>query len=68
MEAITLTVDVRVEGFGSIILLQPLTPDAWAWFDEYLICPTWYSGAVVCEPRYADAVVAGLRDDGLVVV
>lgn len=60
--------DFRVENHFSIILLQPLTPAAWAFVDEFLPDDAMrYGGAIVVEPRYIDDIVEGARAEGLTV-
>jgi hypothetical protein len=60
--------DFLVADYGTLFLLQPLTDRASAWVEEHLAADrlTWGS-AVVVEPRYVADIVAGIRDDGLVV-
>lgn len=58
--------DIRVENHGSIVLLQPLTPEGRDWLEETTDPDaTWYGGALVVEPRYVDPILSGARDDGL---
>jgi hypothetical protein len=60
--------DFHVENHISIILLQPLTPAAWAFVDEHLPEDAMrYAGAIVVEPRYIDDIVEGARAEGLTV-
>lgn len=54
------TVDVEVHHEGSIILIEPKTPEA----NDV----TWWAGSVVVEWRYADDILFGMRSDGLEVI
>ena len=62
------TPDFLVENHGSIFLLQPLTPAAESWIEEFL--PQYritFGSAVVVEYRYIADIVEGIRNDGLAV-
>jgi hypothetical protein len=62
------TPDFLVENHGSIFLLQPLTPAANSWVDEYLPEDRMaFAGAVVVEHRYIADIVRGAIADGLAV-
>jgi hypothetical protein len=46
--------DFAVENHGSIFLLQPLTPEAQVWIDEFIPEDAQYLGsAVAVEHRYS---------------
>jgi len=59
--------DFRIENHGSIVVVQPLTPEATAWVEENV--PTepwqWLGGGLCVEHRYAEAIVEGIGEDGL---
>ena len=62
------TCDFLLENHGSIFLLQPLTPAAQSWIDEFLPKDRMSFGtAVVVEHRYISDIVEGIRNDGLAV-
>jgi hypothetical protein len=62
------TPDFLVENHGSIFLLQPLTPAAEFWIQEFLPPDHMsFGSAVVVEHRYISDIVEGIRNDGLVV-
>ncbi len=56
---------VIVSNHGSIVLLQPTTPEARAWFDENLSEDHQeFGGAIACEPRYVGDILDGLTEAG----
>lgn len=61
--------DVLVQNYGSVVILQILTPEAEAWCDEHLPDDVvrWGRNGVVVEPRYVDDIVFGMESDGLTV-
>ena len=62
------TVDFLCENHGSIFLLRPISPAAFAWIEEHLPPDRiTFGNAAVVEPRYVWAILVGLQDDGLVV-
>ena len=62
------TPDFLVENHGSIFLLQPLTPAAQSWVQEFLPADhTSFGSAAVVEHRYIADIVEGIRNDGLAV-
>jgi hypothetical protein len=62
------TPDFLCENHGSIFLLRPVSPAAFAWIEKHLPPDRLTFGdAVVVEPRYVWAILVGLQDDGLVV-
>jgi hypothetical protein len=62
------TPDFVVENHGSIFLLQPLSPSAKSWIEEFLPEDHMsFGSAVVVEHRYIQDIVEGIRNDGLVV-
>ncbi len=61
------TVDFLCENHGSIFLLRPISPAAFAWIKEHLPPDRiTFGNAVVVEPRYVWAILVQLQDDGLV--
>ena len=53
-----------VENHGSIIIVQPLTAEAWSWIDEHVSADAlWWGGGLVVEPRYAADLIAGMQQD-----
>jgi hypothetical protein len=64
--AIEGTVDVTVEGHGTVHLFHLRTDRARMWVAECVAQPaTFYGGALVVEHRYVQHVVQGMSDDGL---
>jgi hypothetical protein len=60
--------DFLVENRGSIFLLQPLTPAAESWIEEFLPEDRMsFGSAVAVEHRYICDIVEGIRNDGLAV-
>jgi len=60
--------DFLVADHGTIFLLQPITNRALAWVHEHLPPDSPRLGAaVVVEHRFVGDIVAGIRNDGLVV-
>ncbi len=62
--------DVTVLDHGSIVMLQPNSPEAIDWLEENIgedngYQPYWPTAVV--EPRYVDAVIGGMQSDGLIV-
>lgn len=58
--------DFTLSDVGSLLILNPLTPDAAAWVTDNL--PTdamHWSGGVVIEPGYAGDILEGIVGDGL---
>ena len=58
--------DFVVANYGSLFLLDPLTPAAAKWPPRTF--PTtrqWWAGGVVVEPPYIAEIVAGIQSDGL---
>ena len=52
-----------IEDHGSIVIVQPLSSEAWDWIDEHVFEQTWWGGGLVVEPRYVADLVAGMRQD-----
>jgi hypothetical protein len=61
------TRDFFLAHHGSISTLLPMTPDAKQWVDENVPDPMYWGGSIVIEPRYVDDIVAGIREEGLIV-
>lgn len=61
--------DFALQNHGSICLLQPLTVEAQAWLDDYVITDEtqFWGCAVVVEPRYVEDLLNGIMGDGLTV-
>lgn len=61
-----MTADITIINHGSILVLQPGTPDGREWLDEHIgdDAQTW-GGGIVVEPRYVGAIVNGMIEDGL---
>jgi len=58
--------DFTVSDRGSIFLLAPLTPAAYAWCDDHIPDDAqWLAGAVAVEHRYIRDIVVGAQRDGL---
>jgi len=58
--------DFRCENHGSLFLLLPISPAAFAWIEEHLPADRiTFGSAVVIEPRYVGAILLGLQEDGL---
>jgi hypothetical protein len=64
------TPDIRVENYGSVVLLRPATAAGRAWLeancDQGGYQP-FSGGTLLCEPRYVGDIVAGAREAGLAV-
>jgi hypothetical protein len=62
-----MSVDFRIEDHGSIVVVQPLTPQAGEWIEENV--PTepwqWLGGGLCVEHRYAEPLIEGIVEDGL---
>jgi hypothetical protein len=62
------TPDFLVENHGSMFLLQPLTPAAESWIEEFLPEDRMsFGSAVVVEHRYIADIVEGIRNEWLAV-
>ena len=62
--------DIRVENYGSIVLLRPATTAGRAWLEancDQSGYQPFTGGTLLCEPRYVANIVAGAADAGLVV-
>ena len=60
------TPDFLVENYGTIFLLQPLTPSANSWVNEHLPEDRLTFGSAVCvEHRFIRDIVRGIVNDGL---
>lgn len=60
--------DIRVENYGSIFLLRPLTSEAADWLLDNTADDAMFMGdALAVEPRYVPAIVEGAQADGLLV-
>jgi len=61
--------DIRVEDYGSIVLLRPTDAAAREWLADHCVVESWswFGGALACEPRTAAAIVRGAVADGLAV-
>ena len=61
--------DFFVENHGSIFLLRPVTPAAFAWVSEHIPEEAQFFGEAVCvEHRYIAEIVEGIRESGLEVL
>lgn len=60
--------DIEVNDHGSIFILNPVTPEAGAWFEENVAQDgqRWGGGYVV-EPRYVDDILDGAEAEGLTI-
>lgn len=61
--------DIRLDNFGSIIGITPLTQAGRDWIDENVQSEgwQWLGGTLNIEPRMAVAVVTGMEADGLAI-
>lgn len=61
--------DVVIENHGSILLIDARTAAAREWVAYHLsgVEVQQFGGKVAAEPRYVAAIVAGMREDGLIV-
>lgn len=60
------TADLAVYNYGTLFLLEPLTPTGKAWIADNLpIDAMTYGYATVIEPRFIVDIVAGAQADGL---
>lgn len=58
--------DFLCENHGSIFLLRPVSPPAFAWIEEHLPPDRiTFGNAVVIEPRYVWAILLGIQEGGL---
>lgn len=58
--------DIRVENYGSVYLLRPMTEVGENWLRSRVDGEaTWLGNAVACEGRFLWAVVEGAQEDGL---
>ena len=60
--------DIRVENYGSIVLLRPATTAGRAWLEancDRSGYQPFSGGTLLCEPRYVANIVAGAREAGL---
>jgi hypothetical protein len=60
--------DIRVENYGSIVLLRPATPAGRAWLEancDRSGYQPFTRGTLLCEPRYVADIVASAREAGL---
>ena len=61
--------DFICENHGSIFLLRPIPPSAFSWIEEHLPPDRiTFGSAVAVDHRCIWAILAGLQDDGLVVI
>jgi hypothetical protein len=61
-------IDIRVEDYGSIVLLRPATTAGRDWLEancDRSGCQPFTEGTLLCEPRYVADIVAGAREAGL---
>jgi hypothetical protein len=65
-----ISADFVVENHGSIFFLKPRTPAAISWVEEHIADNGYqpYYPTVVVEHRFIADIVAGIQNDGLVVV
>ena len=62
------TPDFFCENHGSIFLLRPISPAAFAWIEEHLPPDrVTFGNAVAVDHRCIWAIIVGIQDDGLVV-
>jgi hypothetical protein len=58
--------DFFVENQGSIFLLRPVTPPAFAWVSEHIPKDAQFFGKAVCvEHRYIAEILEGIRECSL---
>lgn len=62
--------DIRLENYGSVTMLRPLTEDGRDWMRENVQAESWqwFGGALAAEPRMCVAVVDGAEADGLMIM
>jgi hypothetical protein len=59
-------VDLAVEYYGSLYLLQPLTEEALDWLHRHVAeGAQWFFTGLVVEPRYVGDIIQGAIADGL---
>ena len=64
----TSTPDFVCENHGSVFLLRPISPAAFAWINEHLPADRqMFGNAVAVEHRFIWSILAGLQEDGLTV-
>lgn len=57
--------DYKATNYGSLWLIEPLTPQATEWLNEHLGEDAQrYGNAVAVEPRYVSGLVERLRAEG----
>ena len=60
------SVDLFIEGGGSVYLLRPVSAAGSVWIATHIpFDAQWFGGAVVVEHRYIRDIVAGSLSDGL---
>lgn len=59
--------DIEIVNGGSVVLLVPITDDGRRWCDEYLADAMRFGMGVAVESGYVAPIIAGMKDDGLVV-
>ncbi len=58
--------DFRVRNEGSLVLLEPLSNNAFAWVAAHLPDNVQYFGnSIAVEPRYISDILVGIQNDGL---
>jgi len=63
-----MTIDVRIQDEGTIVLFRPLREQAREWLIENVQEDAqWFAGALVVEHRYALPLIEGLRQEGYLV-
>ena len=62
------TLDIRLENFGSIVLMEPLTEHAEQWIRSKIAMEPWQwlGNKLAIEPRYVLDIVNGMQIDGLI--
>ena len=59
--------DVKIEDCGSIVMFDPVTPEAKEWVDENVGLESWQwlGNRFSVDHRYADNLIEGMTGDGL---
>lgn len=57
--------DIKVDHFGSVVLLEGGTERGWQWMRRKLPAVIEYAGCPVVQPRFLPDIIEGARADGL---